>query len=551
VSNWAKEFDQWIGRASQPKRVVIKKGGEEGLQQIRAYFGSMKRQQMNQTGQVLIISYDLFRMNADQFQTLKTTVGLLVVDEGHRLKNTAGSATLTALESLQSDTRLCITATPIQNNLTEFYSLANFACPGILGDLSTFRRDYERPISASNNKSATSEQRTLGALQSRALEDITKTFMLRRLQKEILKTMLPPRIEALLFCRPSERQCELYRTITSQSGETGSFSGALVTLTALRKLCSHPSLCKEGDNGGDNVDNLKAAQLSGKLVVLDALLQSIRETAPGDKVVIVSNFTSALSTIESLVLNPRQYSFQRLDGTTDLQNRQPMVDSFNRSTPEQSFCLLLSSKAGGCGLNLIGANRLVMFDPDWNPALDVQAMGRVYRQGQTKPCTIYRLFTSGTVEEVIYQRQSQKGNLATLTVDGRGGQNSSGRFTKEEIADCFTLKENCDCDTKRKLGSRWAAYDGPDSLQAQGCTDDPLLDIAETLSESLAFVHIVDDDEVVSPEEGDPVDIGDVGAMESGDDSDSDDEGDPVGIGNVATKMESGDDSDSDDECEF
>jgi hypothetical protein len=148
-------------------------------------------------------------------------------------------------------------------------------------------------------------------------------------------------------------------------------------------------------------------------------------------------------------------------------------------------------------------------------------MGRIYRQGQTKPCTIYRLFTSGTVEEVIYQRQSQKGNLATLTVDGRGSQNSTGRFTKEEIADCFTLKEDCDCDTKRKLGSRWAAYDGADSLQSQGCTDSPLLDIAETVSESLAFVHIVDDDEVV--EEADPVDIGDVG-MESGDDSDSDDE---------------------------
>jgi hypothetical protein len=154
------------------------------------------------------------------------------------------------------------------------------------------------------------------------------------------------------------------------------------------------------------------------------------------------------------------------------------------------------------------------------------------------------------VEEVIYQRQSQKGNLATLTVDGRGGQNSSGRFTKEEIADCFTLKEDCACDTKRKLGSRWATYDGPDSLQSQGCTDDPLLDIAETISESLAFVHIVDDDEVVSPQEGDSVDIGDVDDMESGVDSDSDGEGDPVDIGNAAA-MESGVDSDSDDECEF
>jgi SNF2 family DNA or RNA helicase len=358
VSNWANEFDKWIGRASQPKRVVIKKGGEEGLRQIRAYFSSMKHQLSNKIGQVLIISYDLFRMNADQFQHLNTTVGLLVVDEGHRLKNTAGSATLTALESLQSDTRLCITATPIQNNLSEFYNLANFVCPGILGDLATFRRDYDRPISASNNKNASSDERTRGALQSLALEGIAKTFMLRRLQKEILKTMLPPRIEALLFCQPSERQCELYRAITSNSRVTGSFSDALVTLTTLRKLCSHPFLCKEGEHGGDDEDSTEAAQLSGKLVVLDALLQSIRETVPDDKVVIVSNFTSSLSIIEKLVLDPRQHSYQRLDGTTDLQNRQPMVDSFNRSTPEQNFCLLLSSKAGGCGLNLVGANRL-------------------------------------------------------------------------------------------------------------------------------------------------------------------------------------------------
>jgi len=495
VSNWAKEFDKWIGRASQPKRVVIKKGGEEGLQQIRAYFSSMKHQLMNQTGQVLIISYDLFRMHAAQFQDLNSTVGLLVVDEGHRLKNTAGSLTLTALESLQSDARLCITATPIQNNLSEFYNLVNFVCPGLLGDLNTFRRDYERPIAASNNKNASSEQRSRGAAQSRALEETTKTFMLRRLQKDILKSMLPPRTEALLFCRPSAEQSKLYRSITSGSKSTGSFSDALTTLTTLRKVCSHPFLYKLDDGGPGGVGDPKAVLQSGKLAVLDSLLQSIRATAPNDKVVIVSNFTSALSIVESLVLDQRNYSHLRLDGTTDLQNRQPLVDSFNRSTPDKSFCLLLSSKAGGCGLNLIGANRLVMLDPDWNPANDVQAMARIYREGQTKPCTIYRLFTSGTVEEVIYQRQSQKGNLATLTVDGRSGQNTTGRFTKEEISDCFTLKD-CDCDTKRKLGSQWAVYDGSESLSLQGCVDEPLINVAESLSETLAFVHIVDDDEL-------------------------------------------------------
>jgi DNA repair and recombination RAD54-like protein len=126
-----------MGKASQPKRVVVKKGGEEGLNQIKA-FSTVKPNQP----QVIIISYDLFRMNASLFQQFKK-VGLLVVDEGHRLKNTAGSLTLTALESLPCDARLCITATPIQNILSDFFNLANFVCPGILGDLATFRKGEE------------------------------------------------------------------------------------------------------------------------------------------------------------------------------------------------------------------------------------------------------------------------------------------------------------------------------------------------------------------------------------------------------------------------
>jgi DNA repair and recombination protein RAD54 and RAD54-like protein len=114
-------------------------------------------------------------------------------------------------------------------------------------------------------------------------------------------------------------------------------------------------------------------------------------------------------------------------------------------------------------------------------------MGRVYRQGQTKPTTIYRLFTTGTVEEVIYQRQTQKENLSTMTVDG--AQGSTGKFTKEELVDCFTLKKDCDCDTKDKVGKQWPEYDGSESL----------LDIASSMSDVLSFVHIVDDEVCVLP----------------------------------------------------
>lgn len=364
VTNWANEFDKWLGRANQPKRVVIHKGGEDGLQQIRAYTRKLKQQLLRQCGQVLIVSYDLFRRNTDEFVFPENiSVGLLVVDEGHRLKNTSGSLTLAALESLRADARLCITATPIQNNLCEFYNLANFCCPGILGpDVASFRKNYERPIAAANQKNASREQLETGRAKSKELEALSQTFMLRRLQKDVLRTMLPPRTEALLFCCPSALQCQLYRKATRRGSDSDNVismtADALTTLTALRKICSHPFLY-ENDPKLTTASDDGGLSLSGKLVVLDELVKQIRREAPGDKVVIVSNFTSALTIIESIVLRPRQLSYSRLDGST--QNRQALVDTFNRTSAESNFCLLLSSKAGGCGLNIVGANRLVMF----------------------------------------------------------------------------------------------------------------------------------------------------------------------------------------------
>lgn len=431
--------------------------------------------------------------------------------------------------------------------------------------------EYERPINAANSKTASWEQRNKGLAQSQALDKLSKTFMIRRLQKDILKTMLPPRNEFLLFCRPSVSQCKLYRDLCGGRQALGSdVAEALTVLTRLRKLCSHPMLLN--DDTQNQQQQVDVAQ-SGKLVVLDHLLQSIRTSAPNDKIVIISNFTTALSVIQEHVLKPRSMTYKRLDGTVAQSERQPLVDSFNRSTPQQCFAFLLSSKAGGCGLNLVGgklngspsamilelvsyiyailtcripiANRCVLFDADFNPATDLQAMARVYRQGQTKPCFIYRYFTSGTVEEgtcttanncnslavfvlntfafskstVVYQRQQQKGYLATVTVDGASCTKQSSGFTKEELRDCFTLKENCDCDTKFKIGSsKWPEYskflhqrvlarmhcayesnahshilDGVGGLEAQGCTDQPLLDTVVEQSDVLRFVHIVAD----------------------------------------------------------
>jgi SNF2 family DNA or RNA helicase len=229
----------------------------------------------------------------------------------------------------------------------------------VLADLSTFRRLYERPLSQANSKNATREQKERGRKQSKALDEITSTFVLRRLQKDVLKSLLPPRMELLLFCRPSSKQCELYQAISDRACKSlgGRDDNPLMLLTELRKLCTHPSLLAKDESPEDH-----DVSLSGKLVVLDRLIDSIREKHPTDKVVIISNFTTALSVIETCILRRKSLPFVRLDGSVELSARQPMVDAFNNGSVNHSFAFLLSSKAGGCGLNLLGANRLIMVD---------------------------------------------------------------------------------------------------------------------------------------------------------------------------------------------
>jgi SNF2 family DNA or RNA helicase len=361
VANWSNEFDKWLGPASQPKRVPIQEGGAEGIQQIRAYMQKTNQQIKHQPGQVLIISYEFFRRNVTIFDCKgHTSLALLVVDEGHRLKNAGDSQTFRALASLPTDARLCITATPIQNNLCEFFNLADFCCPGLLGpNISYFRKYYECPISATNQKNATRQQLIEGAAKAKELDAISKTFMIRRLQKDILKSMLPPRTEALLFCRPTKMQCALYRSVCSQIN-LRNISDALTALIKLRMICAHPVLYSSIDGNEATLDHYESEiALSGKMIVLRHLLQQIRVMACDDKVVIVSNFTSVLSLVERLILQPLSYSYLRLDGTS--KDRQALVDTFNGTSVNRSFCLLLSSKAGGCGLNIVGANRLIMF----------------------------------------------------------------------------------------------------------------------------------------------------------------------------------------------
>jgi DNA repair and recombination RAD54-like protein len=187
-------------------------------------------------------------------------------------------------------------------------------------------------------------------------------------------------------------------------------------------------------------------ELSGKLAVLDCLLAVVKSTTQ-DKVVLVSNYTQTLDLFERLSRH-RGYQYVRLDGSMTIKKRAKVVEKFN-DPMSTDFIFMLSSKAGGCGLNLIGANRLVMFDPDWNPANDDQAMARVWRDGQRKQCYIYRFLCTGTIEEKIFQRQAHKKALSSCVVDNE--EDVARHFSLADLRDLFKLETDTLSDTHNKF----------------------------------------------------------------------------------------------------
>lgn len=334
---------------------------------------------------------------------------------------------------------------------------------------------------------------------------ITNMFILRR-TSEILSKYLPPKTEYVVFCRPTKIQASVYSAITGSSifnAALGASALSLELINILKKVCNCPTLLMKRDENGEQSTksellsqispaSLKSPGASGKLQVLDSLLHCIRTTTQ-EKVVLVSNYTSTMDILANL-LNALSYSYLRLDGKTPPNKRQDLVDRFNRSPPSNSFVFLLSAKAGGTGLNLIGASRLVLFDLDWNPATDLQAMARVHRDGQKMPCYIYRLVTQGAIDEKIFQRQVSKTGLADSIVDGKSGVSG---FSRDELRDLFTLDEGQDCQTHKLLscgcGGKGLLSADP-SAEANSPRDDPV-----ELNDGIETINMTEDDEVELP----------------------------------------------------
>jgi len=455
VRNWANELVKWLGKdAINPFAIDGKASKEELVQQIRQWCIASGRTVVRP---VLIVSYETLRLNVGELAN--TPIGLLLCDEGHRLKN-GESQTFTALNGLNVQRRVILSGTPIQNDLSEYFALLNFANPNYLGTKNEFRKQFEIPILRGRDADGTDEDRKKGDERLTELLALVNKFIIRR-TNDILSKYLPVKYEHVVFCNLAPFQKGIYNHFIQspdiKSLLRGKGSQPLKAIGMLKKLCNHPDLldlpsdlpgCEEilpedfvpKDARGRDRD--VKVWYSGKMLVLDRMLASIRANT-NDKIVLISNYTQTLDVFGALC-RARGYGCLRLDGTMNVSKRQKLVDKFN--DPEGAeFVFLLSSKAGGCGLNLIGANRLVLFDPDWNPAADQQALARVWRDGQKKDCFVYRFIATGTIEEKIFQRQSHKQSLSSCVVDA--SEDVERHFSLDSLRELFQFRDNTTSDT--------------------------------------------------------------------------------------------------------
>ncbi len=369
---------------------------------------------------IVITSYALMKRDIEKH--LEYNYAIAVLDEAQHIKNHTTQNALTA-KRIRADHRLVISGTPIENSVTDLWSIMDFLIPGYLGDHKSFREQYERPILSGGNAGELVQARLCRKLHP---------FLLRRLKKHVAKD-LPPKIEHIAPCKLTQDQHKVYRQLLEESkarieqmvGKDGfnkSRMEILKTLLRLRQTCNHIDLLK--------LDGPKSKHPSAKMDVFFSLLGEAIDSR--HRVLVFSQFTSMLAILRK-EMEPRQMKYCYLDGST--KDRQEVVHLFNRDHTIPVF--LMSLKAGGTGLNLTGADMVILFDPWWNPAVENQATDRAHRIGQKRTVYSVKLITKGTIEDKVLAMQNIKKTVTDSTL--KTDEQVMKKLTWEDVQELLTL----------------------------------------------------------------------------------------------------------------
>ena len=404
VYNWGQEF----ARFSPEIRVLLIAGtAKERQEQLE----EQMRMEASEGAQVIITSYDLLKR--DRAAYLGRTFEYEIIDEAQVIKN-AKTQGAKAVKEISANARFALTGTPVENRLSELWSIFDFLMPGFLYSYRKFRERYELPIVKNQDPEALT-----------ALRRMTGPFVLRRLKKDVLRE-LPGKEERIVYSAASGRQQKLYTASALKLKEAlagGAWSGngkleVLSQLMRLRQICCDPALCFEDYTGE-----------SAKLETCVSLIASA--SAAGHKILLFSQFASMLERIRERLLQ-EGISSHLLVGATPKEERSRMVQAF---ASDEVPVFLISLKAGGTGLNLTAADIVIHYDPWWNVAAQNQATDRAYRIGQEKPVTVYKLILKDTIEENLLKLQNAKLALAAQVVSE--GMVSLGDLSQNELMELF------------------------------------------------------------------------------------------------------------------
>ncbi|ORZ17622.1 SNF2 family N-terminal domain-domain-containing protein [Absidia repens] len=403
-AKWVPDFDVFVFHGDKAERAILTK---ERIQPINF--------------EVCITSYEMCLSEKSSFKKIHWQY--IIIDEAHRIKN-ENSMLSQIVRVFESRGRMLITGTPLQNNLHELWALLNFLLPDVFSSSEVFDEWFQ---SQGGDQKKVMDQ----------LHKVLRPFLLRRIKSDVEKSLLPKKeINVYVRMTPMQRQWYqkiLEKDIDAVNGATGGGkregkTRLLNIVMQLRKCCNHPYLFDGAEPGPPFTTDQHIVDNAGKMEVLDKLLTRLK--AQGSRVLLFSQMSRVLDILEDYCWW-KNYQYCRIDGQTSQEDRVNSIDDYNKPNSEK-FLFLLTTRAGGLGINLTTADIVVLFDSDWNPQVDLQAMDRAHRIGQTKQVKVFRFVTENAIEEKVLERAAQKLRLDQIVIQ-QGRMPQTKGHSKDEL----------------------------------------------------------------------------------------------------------------------